>query len=192
LTVVELLESPDRARRALARSLLEEIGPAGAPVLRRLLTHSSEPTDPSLQELVARLDAQESDPADDAQEQILLRGRRAAPVLWEALLRAESPALANRALLILERLEGTTRVRSAVETLWAWGAAPKWLDPGPALPPAATRLAGVREADGEPTLAQRSRKLTENITLRKFVAEIDEESKLQDVFFPEPVVRIEK
>ena len=190
--VVEALESPDPVRRALARSLLEEIGPAGAPVLRRLLTRGSEPADPSLQELVASLDAPESPFADTAQDQILSQGRRAAPVLWEALLTTASTALALRAVVILERLEGPTRVRSVVETLWSWGWAPRWLDPGPDVPPAAARLAAVREAEGEPTLARRSRKLTDNATLREFVADIDEASRLLPVVFVEQVERIEK
>src|SRR5436190_17077414 len=148
--VLEDLYSPDPARRALARTLLDDLGTAGARALRGLLTCRTEPPDPFIQQLVTSLDTREKLLANLAKNQILLRGRRAAPDLWEALLSTESPVLALRALETLLRLEGPARVHSALEALRTWGAAPKWLDQVPAFPNAAARLAVAREVDGEP------------------------------------------
>ncbi len=187
--VLEGLYSPDPARRALARTLLDDLGPAGAPALRGLLTRRTEPPDPFIQELVTSLDARENLLSDAARDQILLRGRRAAPDLWEALLSTESPVLALRALKTLARMEGPARVRSALEALRTWGAAPKWLDQVLALPNAAARLAVAREADGEPTLDRRTRKLTDDATLREFLAEIDQASVLPAGVLVTPVER---
>jgi len=178
--ILEGLHSPDPARKALARSLLEEIGPPGAPALRRILTRRLESADPFILELVASLDTRESLLADAAQDQILLRGPRATPDLWEALLTTESLTLAYRALGILARLEGTARVGSAVEALCTWRSAPKWLDKISTFPHAAARL---WDASREPTLTRRSRKLTEDVTIREFLAEIDE-AKSPTIFFP--------
>jgi hypothetical protein len=181
--VVEQLHSPDPARRALAESLLDEIGPAGGPTLRGLLTRRTEQPDPFIRELIASLDAGENLLADAARDQIALRGRRAAPDLWEALLATESPVLAVRALELLARLEGPARVGSAVEALWAWGSAPEWLDQVSAFASAQKRLAPVWEPDGEPTFVRRSRKLTEEVTMHEFLEEIDKASAIPAVTF---------
>jgi len=192
--VLEGLHSSDPARRALARSLLDDIGPAGAQALRGLLTRRMEPADPFCRDLVASLESRESLLAECARDQILLRGPRAAPDLWEALLATESPVLALRALETLMQMEGPARVRSALEALWVWGAAPKWLDQVPAFPSARTRLAVTREADGEPTFDRRTRKLTESATIREFLADINEASLFEtsSIQIWVPVERSEK
>jgi hypothetical protein len=171
---------------------LDDLGPAGAPALRGLLTRRTEPPDPFIQELVSSLEARENLLADAARDQILLRGRRAAPDLWEALLSTESPVLAVRALETLARVEGPARVCSALEALWTWGAAPKWLDQVHAFPNAPARLDVATEADGEPTLDRRTRKLTDDATIREFLAEIDQASVLPDGVPLIPVERDEK
>jgi hypothetical protein len=178
--IVENLYSKDASRRAVAAALVEDVGPAGGPVLRAMLTRRSGPADPFVAGLIAALGEDEPVLVGAACEQLRLRGGRVVPDLWEAMLRTESPTLALHALELLAREEGAPRVRAAIEALRTWGAGPRVLAGGSAIPVPSERLyTRVQDERGDLTRPGRFAKLTDDATMRDVFQEIESAERLQ-------------
>jgi hypothetical protein len=183
--IVENLYSKDASRRAVAAALVEDVGPAGGPVLRAMLTRRSGPADPFVADLIAALGEDEKVLVGAACEQLLLRDGRVVPDLWEAMLMTESPKLALHALELLTRKVGAPRVRAAIEALRIWGAGPRVLAGGSAFPVPSERLyTSVHDEGGDLTQPGRFARPTEDATMREFLQEIESAERLQPI---EPV-----
>lgn len=185
--IVENLSSQDATRRAAAAALVEDVGPAGGPVLRALLTRRSGPADPFVAELIASLGAEEEVLVGAAREQLLLRDGRVVPDLWESLLETPSPSVALHALEILTREEGALKVLAAIGTLKHWGAGPKVLAKGWSRPESGERLTtGLHDEGGDFTRQGHFGRLTDNATPMEVYKEIEAAERVEALktFFP--------
>jgi hypothetical protein len=142
-----MLADANLTRREVARSILSDLGPAAAPVLRRVLTRRETPSDPVVNALIRSLRSDQSVLRREALDQLLLRGRKVEADLWEAIFCADSPELVLLMVEILLLMEVPVAPLGAiVELLRTWGVIPSFrnVDAHPG-----ARITPVRETDGK-------------------------------------------
>ena len=117
----------------MTKALLRESGPGALAALRKLLIRREEPSDPFVADVIQALHSDEPILRRVALDQLLLRGDRTAPDLWEAVLTSESQKIVLLSVDLLGRLElPSNRPKAVFDVLSKGGFLPSYRQAPPA------------------------------------------------------------